>query len=192
MNTEQSLSVVLPVHNAERSLATRVVELLEVLPELAERFEIIVVDDGSTDQTDDIAVDLVRCYPQVRFARHSEQLGVEASAETGVSKSGGDVVIVHAGTQPVNSHELQRMWQHRDDEELVVSQCVGVPGTMGSDVIRELNEWGRQVAGPEPEPLRKGDKQGIRRVTGRSKSSPPVPPPSFRFTSSQSSSSVPN
>ena len=46
-----SLSIIVPVRNAEAALAVQIGKLLEVLPDLTSRFEIVVVDDGSTDQT---------------------------------------------------------------------------------------------------------------------------------------------
>jgi len=142
----QSLSVVLPVRNAERTLTTRVVELLEVLPDLFAAFEVMIVDDGSTDLTDEVALDLVRCYPQVKYARHNEPQGIEASARTGIERTSGEVVIVHAGSEPVSADELERMWQTREDEQLVVSQCDGQPGSVSHDVIEKLTDWGRRVA----------------------------------------------
>ena len=64
-----SLSVILPLYNAEATLARQVGQLLDVLPDLATRFEILVVDDGSTDHTDEIAHDLRQQYPQLKIAR---------------------------------------------------------------------------------------------------------------------------
>lgn len=187
----ESLSVVLPVRNAERTLVTRVVELLEVLPDLTENFEVVIVDDGSTDDTDEAANDLARLYPQVRVVRHAEPLGIEASAETGVSRAMGDVVIVHAGSQPVNASELQRMWMFRDDEELVVSRRGGLPGPIGEDVMRELTNWGQQVAGDETPPLRRADKRAVHRphkVVASSGGSQTVPAQYFRFGKGRSRS----
>ena len=115
------LSVVVPVHNAERSLTQRIGRLLEVLPDLVAKFEVLIVDDGSTDQTEDVALELSQQYPQVRVTRHPKQRGIEASAQTGAAHTTGDVVIVHAGHEPVNASQLQRAWQHRKEEGVVVA-----------------------------------------------------------------------
>lgn len=182
----QSLSVVLPVRNAERTLTTRVVELLEVLPDLVGEFEVMIVDDGSTDQTDEIAVDLARYYPQVKFARHSEPQGVEASARTGIEHTTGEVVIVHAGSQPVSAHELERMWQVREDEQLVVSQCDGHPGPVSQDVIEKLTAWVGRVAKRD---AAHGGEEATRPIRRSPNGTRPrtVPTPNFGFATEHSS-----
>lgn len=188
----RSLSIVLPVHNAERTLTTRVIELLEVLPDLVDGFEVMIVDDGSTDQTDEMAADLARCYPQVKFARHSEPQGIEASARTGIERTSGEVVIVHAGTQPVSAHELERMWQTREDEQLVVSQCDGQPGPVSDDVIEQLTDWGRRLASGDDAQVHEArvhdahvddepTRRGPRRPARSAQQSNGVPAPNFGF-----------
>ena len=49
------LSVLLPVYNAQGKLEADVTEILEVLSEAARRFELCILDDGSTDDTADVA-----------------------------------------------------------------------------------------------------------------------------------------
>ena len=66
-----SLSIILPVYNAQATLARQIGQLLDVLPDLASRFEILVVDDGSTDHTGDIAHQFRQQYPQLKIARHA-------------------------------------------------------------------------------------------------------------------------
>ena len=148
------ISVVVPVHNAERTLATCVVDLLDVLSDVAPDFEVLIVDDGSTDQTDEVAFGLAHQYPQVRVARHTVQQGMEASVETGVSQTAGDVVIVHAGPNPVNPDDLCRKWQRRDDENLVVARCDGHPGVVAPKVLRGLASWGRRLSSAADTPTR--------------------------------------
>ncbi len=137
-----TLSVVVPVHNAERTLTATVAELLDGLADLTSRFEILIVDDGSTDQTEEVAHELTQRYPQVMVVRHAERRGIEASAQTGVVNTTGEVVVVHAGQSLVNTAELQRIWQRRDDEELVVQQCEGKLGSVSPDVFRGLMNCG--------------------------------------------------
>ena len=65
-----SLSLILSVHNAQKTIVQRVEWLLDMLPDLAVPFEVLIVDDGSTDHTDDILHELAREFPQIRLAGH--------------------------------------------------------------------------------------------------------------------------
>jgi len=117
-----SLSVVLPVHNAETTLTHNVYELLDVLPEIATRFEILIVDDGSTDHTEEIAHELARCYPQVRTVRHARRRGANAAIQTGMAHTTGDIVFVHDEATPISASELRSLWSMRNDCGLVVAR----------------------------------------------------------------------
>jgi len=74
-----SLSVLLPVHNAQSTVGDAIGRLLEILPELTNRFEIIVIDDGSSDATCEVADDWARHYPQVTFFRQATLSGWQAA-----------------------------------------------------------------------------------------------------------------
>jgi len=87
------------VHNAERTLARQVSKLLDTLADLAGRFELLIVDDGSTDQTEEIAHELARDYPQLHVARQPNQLGADAAARIAVERTSGEVVILHEGNE---------------------------------------------------------------------------------------------
>ena len=84
-----SLSLVLPVRNAERTLVQRVGRLLDLLPDLTSRFEIVVVDDGSSDHTAEVAGELARQYPQLRLIRHDRPRGPAAATKTGLRSASG-------------------------------------------------------------------------------------------------------
>lgn len=189
--TAKSLSVVVPVHNAERSLTRRIGHLLEVLHDLAAKFEVLIVDDGSTDQTEDVALELAQQYPQVRVTRHSEQLGIEASAQTGAVHTTGDIVVVHAGQEPVNASQLRRVWEHREYEELVVAPVGSNVGGISSSVLRELEDWGHGLVRERrtsPKARRTGRKPSGKPARGSKKAS--VPAPLFRFSSDHSPSAM--
>jgi len=107
---EHSLTVLLPVCNVETTLATSVREVLEVVSELTERFELVIVDDGSEDSTSEVAQDLIRNYPQVRAIRHGRSLGRDAAIRTGLEQSSGEIVFLHDEQAGSAVDSLGRLW----------------------------------------------------------------------------------
>ena len=77
----KSLTIVLPVHNAESRLRKNVRELLELASELTARFGVLIIDDGSTDATYEVAEELASYFPQVTIRRNRQCLGLGASLE---------------------------------------------------------------------------------------------------------------
>jgi hypothetical protein len=107
-----SLSVLLPVQNVQANLHTDVQHVLEVLPELTKQFELLIVDDGSTDATYEVACELARDYPQISLIRHAEPLGWSASVAREVTKANGDFIIIHSGG-PVQAADIAGLWRLR-------------------------------------------------------------------------------
>jgi len=91
---ERSLSVLLPVRNVESTLASTVHKLLEVVPELTRDFELVIVDDGSSDATIEVADELAVQYPQIRVVRHGRPMGPEAAIQSGLRSSRGDAIVL--------------------------------------------------------------------------------------------------
>jgi glycosyltransferase involved in cell wall biosynthesis len=78
------LSYFFPAHDEEANLEPLVEEALATLPALADRFEIVVVDDGSRDGTGDIADRLAASHPDaVRAIHHPANLGYGAALRSG-------------------------------------------------------------------------------------------------------------
>lgn len=115
-----SLSIVLPVHNIQNLLPMLVCELMEFVSDFVSHFELIVVDDGSTDQTDEVAADLALQYPQVRTVRHSSRLGGEAVIRTGSEVALGRVVIVQRENDFLRPADLLRLGQFGRQYGIVV------------------------------------------------------------------------
>jgi cellulose synthase/poly-beta-1,6-N-acetylglucosamine synthase-like glycosyltransferase len=105
-----SLSLLLPVCNAQKGLETQVERVLDVLPDLSDRFDVVIIDDASTDETHEVAADLARRYPQVEVVRHPVRRGVEQAIQTGRGRSKSDVVLVHASDEPLDAAKLATLW----------------------------------------------------------------------------------
>jgi glycosyltransferase involved in cell wall biosynthesis len=88
------LSIVLPAYNERDNVVPVVEQALEVLPRLAHEFEVVLVDDGSSDDTAAVAAELVHeHHPRVRLLRHRENLGYGAAIRTGFEHASYDLVF---------------------------------------------------------------------------------------------------
>ncbi len=118
---EPSLSIILPVHNAETTLCQNVERVLELAGDLADRFEVLIVDDGSTDQTFEIAHDLSVRFPQVRLVHNARREGLENAIREAISQTIGQIVCVHEGGEQLMLGDLRDLWRLRNDRDLVVA-----------------------------------------------------------------------
>jgi glycosyltransferase involved in cell wall biosynthesis len=108
---QNSLSVLLPVKNAQATLASTVQEILDVAADLSEQFELLIIDDGSTDATSEIASDLTQNYPQVRSIRQGRSIGRQEAIRTGLKQSQGDVVLLHEEKGGTTMEEIVWLWR---------------------------------------------------------------------------------
>jgi glycosyltransferase involved in cell wall biosynthesis len=76
------LTVVIPAFNEEEALSITVLELLNALKD-ANTLELIIVDDGSTDQTKAIAIALCDQYPQLKYIAFDQNQGMGAALRAG-------------------------------------------------------------------------------------------------------------
>jgi glycosyltransferase involved in cell wall biosynthesis len=79
------ISVVLPAYNEEADLESVVASWAASLDSLGRDYEILVVDDGSTDRTGDLAETLAGKYPRVRCLRQGTRSGFGAALRTGLA-----------------------------------------------------------------------------------------------------------
>jgi glycosyltransferase involved in cell wall biosynthesis len=85
---------VLPAYNEEANVGPVIEQAVEVLPSVAEDFEVIVVDDGSSDGTAEVALELVReHHPRVRLLRHTGNRGYGAALRTGFGRARFDYLF---------------------------------------------------------------------------------------------------
>jgi cellulose synthase/poly-beta-1,6-N-acetylglucosamine synthase-like glycosyltransferase len=102
---------VLPVHNAESRLQTNVRQLLELASELTAKFGVLIIDDGSTDATFEVAEELAAHYPQVSVRRHRHCRGLGAAIEYVQRRVRSDAVIVHDGVTPIDPQQMRNLWR---------------------------------------------------------------------------------
>jgi hypothetical protein len=106
-----SLTIVLPVHNGETRLRGCVGEILELASELTPDFSVLIVDDGSTDDTFSAAEELSACYPQVKVRRQRQRRGLGPTLEGVRRRISSDIVIVHDGVSAIDPNQVRLLWR---------------------------------------------------------------------------------
>ena len=120
---ERSLSALLPVCNAQSTLPEQVSEILDILPELTHRFELVLIDDGSTDATIEVADELAVVYPQLVIARHAVSMGRVAAIRTGLARSMGETIFLADAPCALALDEVRKLWQAMEGHGLVLGKC---------------------------------------------------------------------
>jgi dolichol-phosphate mannosyltransferase len=82
-HSSRRLSLILPAYNEEASIQKAIAEADEALSALTSDYEILVVDDGSSDGTPALVADSARRFPHVRLLRHEKNRGYGAALRTG-------------------------------------------------------------------------------------------------------------
>ena len=106
----KELSFFFPAHNEEANLEGLVDEALGALPALAEKFEIIAVDDGSRDRTPAIADELAAKHPGVfRVVHHPTNLGYGAALRSGFRAARFELVAFIDGDRQFKVADVGRL-----------------------------------------------------------------------------------
>jgi glycosyltransferase involved in cell wall biosynthesis len=140
-----TLSLIMPVRDCERTLARQVARWLEIIPELTQRFEVLIVDDGSSDHTFDIAMELSREYPQIRALRNSVSRGTQQAVRTGIERARGEIVFVQDEDASISSNDLRRLWEMRQDQQLVMARTPAKPLNLKPELLDRLTAWGEAL-----------------------------------------------
>ncbi len=138
---DRTLSVFLPVHNAQSQLAELVTKTLDILPDLTKRFEVLIVDDGSHDDTPEVAHDLARQFPQVQVIRHGRRLGREAAIQSGLAHSEGDIILSLDASSAMDLREIDQLWRQIDRNHVVLSSFTKGRGGRIGRLLRVLAAW---------------------------------------------------
>ena len=101
-----SISVFLPAYNDEATIAPLVRDALSVLPSLTDDFEVIVVNDGSTDRTAAVLDELARTNGRVRVIHHQSNRGYGGALRTGFSSATKEFVFYTDGDGQYDVREL--------------------------------------------------------------------------------------
>ncbi len=114
------LSIVVIAYNEQQTLAQVVEQCLAVGDRLAIRFEVVVVDDASTDGTAALAAGLAEAHRQVRHVRHAFNQGSGMAIRSGIAASRGERIIYVPADGQFDVSEVARFFAAAQTADVVV------------------------------------------------------------------------
>ncbi|HEY8476291.1 MAG TPA: glycosyltransferase family 2 protein [Chloroflexota bacterium] len=133
-----TISAVLPAYNEEALIAETVASVVAALQELAEDYEVIVVNDGSRDRTAAVVERIAQENPRVRCVSHAVNMGYGAALATGFGAATHELVFLTDGDKQFDVRELARFLPLIEHADLVI----GYRSPRRDPWLRCLNGWG--------------------------------------------------
>jgi dolichol-phosphate mannosyltransferase len=114
------LSIILPVYNEAENLPVLWAELEPVLAQLPVRAEVLIVDDGSTDDSAAIARELARTDPRVRLVRLATNCGLTGALVAGFAVARGEWVVTMDSDLQYDPADIPRLLEPLDRYDAVL------------------------------------------------------------------------
>lgn len=102
-----SVSVIIPMHNEEGNVR----ECIKQIPKMGKFTEIMIVDDGSTDNTLKIARSFQKKYKNLKILSHKPNRGKVWAVKKGFDEARGDILMIWDADRSVLASELPRFYQ---------------------------------------------------------------------------------
>jgi dolichol-phosphate mannosyltransferase len=118
-NKRVEISVVVPVYNEEENLPILLPQLNEVLKGIGKSYEMIFVDDGSSDGSRKILKEMVSHYPQIRILGFKKNCGETAAGAGGLKEAKGDVIITIDADLQNDPKDIPRMLEYLKEYDMV-------------------------------------------------------------------------
>lgn len=115
-----SLSVFFPVFNEAENIPLIVKEAQEILPLVAQKFEIIIVDDGSIDQSAAVAKRLAAHDSRIILINHQKNLGYGAALQSGIKASRYQWIFFTDGDWQFRLEQLKEFIKYIDNYQVII------------------------------------------------------------------------
>ncbi len=129
------VTVVVPAYNEELGIAAGLARLVQVMHSQARSYEIVVVDDGSDDNTAQIADEM----QEIRLVQHRSNRGYGSALKTGIRQARGEVIVITDADGTYPPEYILQLLEALEDCEMAVGartgEAVKVP------LVRKPAKW---------------------------------------------------
>lgn len=119
-----SVSFFCPAYNDAGNLPELIPTVSEFLNKHAEKYEIVIIEDGSPDKTGEVADDLAKKIPNVRVVHHIKNKGYSATLKEGFETGKYDYVMYTDGDNQYNIYDLESNLHLLDTNDVLAGYAI--------------------------------------------------------------------
>lgn len=114
------LSIFFPFWNEEENIEKVIKDAIPIAEKVAKKWEILIIDDGSSDRTLEIAQELAKQHKNIRVITHKPNRGYGAALKEGLSKSRYEHIVFNDGDGQFDFSESSRFLEKIQDADMVI------------------------------------------------------------------------
>ena len=119
MNKLKEISLFFPAYNEEANLASTVEKAIPVLKKVAEKYELLIVNDGSKDRTGEIAAKLAEKYSFVKVVTHHPNRGYGEALKSGLYHAEYQWIVFTDSDGQFDFAEVEKLIKKSDGADIV-------------------------------------------------------------------------
>lgn len=117
-------SIVIPMKNEEDNVRELIEELEPVMHSVGEPWELIIIEDGSTDNTKSILVEMKTTRPHLKIISFDHNYGQSSGFDAGFKMAQGEFIITLDGDRQNDPKDIPKLISLSDDADLVCGQRI--------------------------------------------------------------------
>lgn len=147
-------SIVVPVRDQELAVESHLRVIADALAASESIvYEVIVVDDGSLDQTVAVVKSLAQTDHHIKLITHQQPRGIQVAGETGVRHANGEFAFVQESLCPISIEDLKQLLQIARDPTVVMARAETVRQPVSVQLHSQLRELGIQFPAQQGNPM---------------------------------------
>jgi glycosyltransferase involved in cell wall biosynthesis len=136
--TKYSLSVIIPVYNEGSKISPLLTHIKDVLNETLLDYELIIINDGSTDDTEQVITEEVNADKRVKVLSYKENRGKGHAVKTGILSSCGNVVSFLDGDLDISPSQIMNYIRELEGSDLVIASKAHPLSVIKAPIIRKI------------------------------------------------------
>ncbi|MSQ15067.1 MAG: glycosyltransferase family 2 protein [Dehalococcoidia bacterium] len=138
-----SISAFFPAYNDGGTIASMVVSVVATLRDITDEYEVLVINDGSSDHTGEVLAELARVYPELRVITHEKNRGYGGALRSGFNNATKELIFYTDGDAQYDARELKLLLSaFTDSVDLVNGYKVSRSDPINRVILGRLYQFG--------------------------------------------------